>query len=67
MAQKRQDYNTNEMIYSLAEYISYLSKDYTLVPGDVITGATGSGTAAGRDEAPPRHNTSQSRPLSQSR
>jgi acylpyruvate hydrolase len=50
--QKRQDYNTNEMIYSFAEYISYLSKDYTLVPGDVITGGTGSGTAA---DATKRH------------
>jgi 2-keto-4-pentenoate hydratase/2-oxohepta-3-ene-1,7-dioic acid hydratase in catechol pathway len=50
--QKRQDYNTDEMIYSFAEYISYLSKDYTLVPGDVITGGTGTGTAA---DASKRH------------
>jgi acylpyruvate hydrolase len=50
--QKRQDYNTKEMIYSFVEYISYLSKDYTLVPGDVITGGTGTGTAA---DATKRH------------
>jgi 2-keto-4-pentenoate hydratase/2-oxohepta-3-ene-1,7-dioic acid hydratase in catechol pathway len=44
--QKRQDYNTDEMIYSFAEYIAYLSKDLTLVPGDLILGGTGAGTAA---------------------
>ena len=42
----RQNYNTNEMIHSFAEYISYLSKDLTLMPGDVILGGTGTGTAA---------------------
>jgi 2-keto-4-pentenoate hydratase/2-oxohepta-3-ene-1,7-dioic acid hydratase in catechol pathway len=50
--QKRQDYNTDEMIYTFAEYISYLSKDLTLVPGDVIMGGTGTGTAA---DATKRH------------
>jgi 2-keto-4-pentenoate hydratase/2-oxohepta-3-ene-1,7-dioic acid hydratase in catechol pathway len=48
----RQDYNTDEMIYSFAEYISYLSRDLTLVPGDVIMGGTGQGTAA---DASKRH------------
>ncbi|MCW2627047.1 fumarylacetoacetate hydrolase family protein [Mycobacterium sp.] len=48
----RQDYNTREMIYSFAEYIAYLSKDLTLVPGDVIMGGTGTGTAA---DASKRH------------
>ena len=50
---KRQDYNTEEMIYSFIEYISYLSKDYTLVPGDVITGGTGAGTAADESKRHP--------------
>jgi acylpyruvate hydrolase len=44
--QIRQNYNTEEMIYSFADYIAYLSKDLTLVPGDVIMGGTGTGTAA---------------------
>jgi 2-keto-4-pentenoate hydratase/2-oxohepta-3-ene-1,7-dioic acid hydratase in catechol pathway len=44
--QIRQSYNSDEMIYSFAEYIAYLSKDLTLVPGDVIMGGTGTGTAA---------------------
>jgi 2-keto-4-pentenoate hydratase/2-oxohepta-3-ene-1,7-dioic acid hydratase in catechol pathway len=44
--QVRQNYRTDEMIYSFAEYIAYLSKDLTLVPGDVILGGTGTGTAA---------------------
>ena len=44
--QTRQDYNSDEMIYSFAEYIAYLSKDLTLVPGDVIMGGTGTGTAS---------------------
>jgi 2-keto-4-pentenoate hydratase/2-oxohepta-3-ene-1,7-dioic acid hydratase in catechol pathway len=44
--QMRQNYRSEEMIYSFAEYIAYLSKDLTLVPGDVILGGTGTGTAA---------------------
>ena len=44
--EKRQDYNSEQMIYSFAEYIAYLSKDLTLVPGDVILAGTGEGTAA---------------------
>ena len=42
----RQDYNTDQMIYSFAEYISYISKDFTLVPGDLIMGGAAAGTAA---------------------
>ena len=51
--EKRQDYNTDEMIYSFEEYISYLSKDYTLVPGDLIMGGTGTGTAADQSKRHP--------------
>jgi 2,4-diketo-3-deoxy-L-fuconate hydrolase len=49
----RQDYNSDEMIYSFAEYIAYLSKDITLVPGDVILAGTGTGTAADRSKRHP--------------
>jgi 2-keto-4-pentenoate hydratase/2-oxohepta-3-ene-1,7-dioic acid hydratase in catechol pathway len=51
--QLRQDYNSDQMIYSFAEYIAYLSKDLTLVPGDVILGGTGTGTAADQSKRHP--------------
>jgi 2-keto-4-pentenoate hydratase/2-oxohepta-3-ene-1,7-dioic acid hydratase in catechol pathway len=51
--QLRQDYNSDQMIYSFAEYISYLSKDLTLVPGDLILGGTGTGTAADQSKRHP--------------
>jgi 2-keto-4-pentenoate hydratase/2-oxohepta-3-ene-1,7-dioic acid hydratase in catechol pathway len=41
----RQSYNTREMIYSFAEIIEYLSRDFTFLPGDVVSGGTGAGTA----------------------
>jgi 2-keto-4-pentenoate hydratase/2-oxohepta-3-ene-1,7-dioic acid hydratase in catechol pathway len=41
----RQKYNTREMVFSFAEYIEYLSQDFTFLPGDVVSGGTGSGTA----------------------
>ena len=43
--QTRQEYNTREMIYSFAEFLSYLSRDFTFVPGDSLSGGTGAGTA----------------------
>lgn len=43
--QVRQDYNTNEMIFSFPEVLEYLSRDFTFVPGDIISGGTCSGTA----------------------
>lgn len=51
--QLRQNYNSDQMIYSFAEYIAYLSKDLTLVPGDVILGGTGTGTAADQSKRHP--------------
>lgn len=41
----RQDYSTKEMIYSVAETLAYLSRDFTLVAGDVLICGTGAGTA----------------------
>jgi 2-keto-4-pentenoate hydratase/2-oxohepta-3-ene-1,7-dioic acid hydratase in catechol pathway len=44
--QVRQHYNTREMIFSFAEVLEWLSRDFTLVAGDVIAGGTSAGTAA---------------------
>ena len=41
----RQQYNTREMIYSFPEILEYLSRDFTFLPGDVVSGGTGAGTA----------------------
>jgi acylpyruvate hydrolase len=49
----RQDYNTSEMIFSFGEILEELSKDFTFVPGDVISGGTQSGTAADRSKKGP--------------
>jgi len=48
----RQDANTAEMIFSVAEIISYLSQSIELRPGDVI--ATGSPEGTGGSFDPPR-------------
>ena len=41
----RQHYNSKSMVFSFAEYLAFLSTDFTFVPGDVILGGTGAGTA----------------------
>jgi len=41
----RQSYNSKDMVYSFAELLEYLSRDFTFVPGDMIFGGTGAGTA----------------------
>ncbi len=48
----RQDANTSEMIFSVAEIVSYLSQSIELRPGDVI--ATGSPEGTGGSFDPPR-------------
>lgn len=42
--QLRQQYNSGDMIFSHGEYIEYLSRDFALQPGDMISGGTGPGT-----------------------
>jgi 2-keto-4-pentenoate hydratase/2-oxohepta-3-ene-1,7-dioic acid hydratase in catechol pathway len=42
----RQRFNSGEMIYTYGEYLEYLSRDLTFVPGDIISGGTSAGTAA---------------------
>ena len=41
----RQRYRAGDMIFSHAEYIEYLSRDLTLLPGDMIAGGSGPGSA----------------------
>lgn len=46
----RQSFNCRDMVFSFGEYLEYLSQDFTLYPGDIISGGTAAGTAA--DSAP---------------
>lgn len=46
----KQDSNTNEMIYTVAEQIAHLSKQVTLQPGDIILTGTPAGVGAARNE-----------------
>ena len=51
--QIRQSYNTSQMIFSFGEILEELSKDFTFVPGDVISGGTNAGTAADKSKKGP--------------
>jgi acylpyruvate hydrolase len=42
----RQKFQSGDMAFSYGEYAEYLSRDFTLYPGDIISGGTGAGTAA---------------------
>jgi 2-keto-4-pentenoate hydratase/2-oxohepta-3-ene-1,7-dioic acid hydratase in catechol pathway len=44
--ERRQDSNTKNMIFSIAEQIEYLSRIVTLQPGDVILTGTPAGTGS---------------------
>jgi 2-keto-4-pentenoate hydratase/2-oxohepta-3-ene-1,7-dioic acid hydratase in catechol pathway len=44
--ERRQRFNTRDMVFSFWEYIEYLSRDLTLYAGDIISGGTAAGTAA---------------------
>jgi 2-keto-4-pentenoate hydratase/2-oxohepta-3-ene-1,7-dioic acid hydratase in catechol pathway len=48
----RQNSNTSDMIFSVAQLVSYLSKHFTLTPGDVIITGTPEGVAMGRPDKP---------------
>jgi 2-keto-4-pentenoate hydratase/2-oxohepta-3-ene-1,7-dioic acid hydratase in catechol pathway len=43
--QVRQSFNSRDMIFSFAEYVEHVTRDFTFQPGDVIAGGTGPGTA----------------------
>jgi 2-keto-4-pentenoate hydratase/2-oxohepta-3-ene-1,7-dioic acid hydratase in catechol pathway len=49
----RQDYHSGDMIFSHAEYIEYLSRDLTLLPGDVVSGGSGPGSATDASKGDP--------------
>jgi acylpyruvate hydrolase len=44
--ERRQQLNTRDMVFTFGEYLEYLSRDFTLYPGDIISGGTAAGTAA---------------------
>jgi acylpyruvate hydrolase len=44
--ERRQHYSTKAMAFSFGEYLEYLSRDFSLFPGDIISGGTAAGTAA---------------------
>lgn len=48
-----QDSSTNQLIFSIPELISYLSKSFTFEPGDII--ATGTPPGVGFSRKPPRY------------
>jgi 2-keto-4-pentenoate hydratase/2-oxohepta-3-ene-1,7-dioic acid hydratase in catechol pathway len=49
----RQAFSTKDMVYSFAEYVAFLSRDFTLLPGDMIVSGTGAGTVADSAELEP--------------
>ena len=49
----RQHFNTRDMVFTFGEYLEYLSRDFTLYPGDIISGGTAAGTAADSSELLP--------------
>jgi 2-keto-4-pentenoate hydratase/2-oxohepta-3-ene-1,7-dioic acid hydratase in catechol pathway len=51
--QVRQSYNSKDMVFKFAEVLEELSRDFTFVPGDVISGGTSSGTAADQTKPGP--------------
>ena len=49
----RQRFNTRDMVFTFGEYLEYLSRDFTLYAGDIISGGTAAGTAADSSELLP--------------
>lgn len=47
----RQRFNTGDMIFSHGEFIEHLSRDFTLLPGDMVSSGTGPGTATDATKA----------------
>jgi 2-keto-4-pentenoate hydratase/2-oxohepta-3-ene-1,7-dioic acid hydratase in catechol pathway len=48
----RQDSNTSDMIFTIAQQIAYITKYFPLLPGDVITTGTPAGVAMGMKNTP---------------
>ncbi len=49
----RQRYNTRDMIFKFGEILEFLSRGFTFVPGDMVSGGTAAGTAADRTKRGP--------------
>lgn len=50
--ERRQDSHTSQMIFSVADIVSYVSHYMTLMPGDIIATGTPAGVALGMKPAP---------------
>jgi 2-keto-4-pentenoate hydratase/2-oxohepta-3-ene-1,7-dioic acid hydratase in catechol pathway len=59
----RQRFNTRDMVFTFSEYLEYLSRDFTLFPGDIISGGTAAGTAADSSELLPDNTSAPERYL----
>jgi 2-keto-4-pentenoate hydratase/2-oxohepta-3-ene-1,7-dioic acid hydratase in catechol pathway len=44
-AEVRQNYNSRDYIFGVAEEVAYITRDLSLWPGDILCGGTGEGTA----------------------
>jgi acylpyruvate hydrolase len=42
--ERRQNFTTGAMIFTFAEALAFLTRDFTLYPGDLISGGTAAGT-----------------------
>ena len=62
--ERRQRFSTRDMVFSFGEYLEYLSRDFTLYPGDIISGGTAAGTAADSSELLPDKTSAPERFLS---
>lgn len=51
--QVRQKFNSKDMIFKFGEVLEFLSRDFTFVPGDIISGGTAVGTAADQTKPGP--------------
>jgi 2-keto-4-pentenoate hydratase/2-oxohepta-3-ene-1,7-dioic acid hydratase in catechol pathway len=57
----RQRFSTRDMVFTFGEYLEYLSRDFTLYPGDIISGGTAAGTAADSSELLPEKSSAPER------
>jgi 2-keto-4-pentenoate hydratase/2-oxohepta-3-ene-1,7-dioic acid hydratase in catechol pathway len=51
--ERRQRFNTRDMVFTFGEYLEHLSRDFTLYPGDIVSGGTAAGTAAASSDLLP--------------
>jgi 2-keto-4-pentenoate hydratase/2-oxohepta-3-ene-1,7-dioic acid hydratase in catechol pathway len=59
--ERRQRFNTRDMVFTFGEYLEHLSRDFTLYPGDIISGGTAAGTAADSSDLLPDNTSSPER------